>query len=309
MKKYLYFLTVLALTTSFSCAQSSKTSKDVVSSATKEDVELVKKMFGHAAGRNLELVDVEPTNKTVTLRAYKVKFKDKKSPRYVYGYVWLSTEEAGKDGKGKIMTFKIYEITGESKDGMPLAAPIEPEKQEEMYKTDLSWFKKIVKELEDKNIPHTIGKGDKVVYIVWDVYCPFCYNNFGKVAKSLKEGIKLVFVPLPVHGETSVKGFVYYTYLARKEGAQKAMGHIFMRGDGNFGKFRRSFEEEVEKNYNKIPEKERKELEKFYRDIRAQLVKKGINATPTIVYIPPTEKDKGYIHRGFIQFDKLFELK
>ncbi len=306
MRKYLYFLLAIAATTSFSCAQ---TKQAEVKSPSKEDVKLVKKMFGHAAGQNLELVGVEPTNKTVTLRAYRVKFKDKKSPRYIYGYVWLSTDEVEKSGKGKEMAFKVYQVTGERKDGMPLAAPIEPEKKEEMYKTDITWFKNIVNDLQKENIPHTIGKGDKVVYIVWDVYCPFCYENFGEVAKALKEGVKLVFVPLPVHGKTSVRGFVYYTYLARKEGAQKAMEHIFARGEGNFRKFRKSYEEEVNKNYDKIPEQERKELEKFYDDIKVQLVKKGISATPTIVYIPSTEKDKGYIHRGFLQFDKLFQLK
>ncbi|WP_457568629.1 DsbA family protein [Desulfurobacterium sp.] len=301
MKRLLYFLIAAAATTSFSCAQT-RTTQTGTAKNFKDTKTLIRKMFGHAGGKNLELVDVEPTNKTVTLRAYKLKFKDKTGSRYIYGYVWMTDN-------GKEMALKVYKFDSETKGGMPLASVIEPAKREEMIKTDLSWFKKILNELNKNNIPHVVGNGTKTVYIVWDVYCPFCYENFSKVAQSLKKGIKLVFVPLPVHGQRSIKGFVYYTYLARKEGAQKAMGHIFMRGKGNFLKFNQSLAEEVNKNYNKIPENERKELEKFYANLRAELLKKGINATPTIIYIPPGEKNKGYVHRGFIPFDKLFKLK
>ncbi|WP_457570328.1 DsbA family protein [Desulfurobacterium sp.] len=300
MRRLIYLFLAVAATTSFSCAQTQTAQTDTANS--KDVKTLIKKMFGHAGGKNLELVDVEPTNKTVTLRAYKLKFKDKTGSRYIYGYVWMTDN-------GKNMALKLYKFDSETKGGMPLASVIEPKVREKMIKTDLSWFKNILKELDKNNIPHVVGNGNKTIYIVWDVYCPFCYENFSKVAESLKKGIKLVFVPLPVHGERSIKGFVYYTYLARKEGAQKAMGHIFMRGNGNFMKFNQSLAEEVNKNYNKIPEKERKELEKFYTQIRSDLLKKGINATPTIIYIPPGENNKGYIHRGFIPFDQLLKMK
>ncbi|OMH40579.1 DsbA family protein [Desulfurobacterium indicum] len=300
MRRLIYLFLAVAATTSFSCAQTQTAQTDTANS--KNVKTLIKKMFGHAGGKNLELVDVEPTNKTVTLRAYKLKFKDKAGSRYIYGYVWMTDN-------GKNMALKLYKFDSETKGGMPLASVIEPKVREKMIKTDLSWFKNILKELDKNNIPHVVGNGNKIIYIVWDVYCPFCYQNFSKVAESLKKGIKLVFVPLPVHGERSIKGFVYYTYLARKEGAQKAMGHIFMRGNGNFMKFNQSLAEEVNKNYNKIPEKERKELEKFYTKIRSDLLKKGINATPTIIYIPPGENNKGYIHRGFIPFDQLLKMK
>ncbi len=271
----------------------------------KENAQWVKSLMSlllkYKGDKNDEVVDVEPTNLKVTLRAYRIKFYNKFAKSYIYKYAWVSDN-------GSDFAIEIFQVKNEN--GEKTWQAIAPKKKIQMVKTDLSWLPPLVKELTKNNIPHEVGKGEKTVYVVWDVYCPFCYSHFKEVAKKLqKGGLKLVFIPLAVHGEKSVKGFVYYTYLARKEGAAKAMLHLFDRGNGNYLKFSSSLEKEVEENYSKIPKEEREKLEKFFINYRNQLLKNGIKATPTLIYMSDKEHKKGYVHIGFIPFKKLTSMK
>ena len=204
---------------------------------------------------------------------FEITLIDRKNSRMVRKYVWMSED-------GKYLALDLFKVKkGGKKVGI---IPLKPKESEVPLKQDLSWLKAIDGRLQKANIPNVIGNGKNRIYIVWDVYCPFCYKHFKEVAgKKVRElDLQIHMIPLPVHGERSLKGFVYFTQLARREGIKSAMEKMFSRGNGDFMKYVKILSEEVDKNYSKIPEKERKSLTNSIKIFRK-------SSSPTISMQPP----------------------
>jgi thiol:disulfide interchange protein DsbC len=296
MKKLAYLSIALLL---FSCGAKQQ---NVISDNA--SAKIIKEIIKPLKARGVELEKIEKTNREFVkgFKTYRVKLFDKKNSRHIYRYIWLSEDN-------KYFTFQI--LKAEFVNGTLKVTPIEPEKNVELAKVDLSWLSKIVDELKSNGIPYTIGKGNKTVYIVWDIYCPFCYSHFKEVVgKKIQElNVTLKMIPLPVHGKSSMEGFVYFTDMAQKLGLKAAMEKIFEKGNGDFVKYAKEFSNEVNKNYKKIPETKRKKLEEFYRKLSEELTSHNIHATPTIIYIPPEEKNKGFITVGFIPLEQVVKMR
>jgi len=272
-------------------------------SSDNESIKLIKEIVKPLSARGVEVEKIERVNRQFVkgLKTYMVKLYDKRNSRYIYRYIWLSDDN-------RYFTFQILRANFEN--GTLKVTPVEPAKKVEPVKVNLGWIGKIEKELEKEKIPYTIGNGKKTVYIVWDVYCPFCYSHFkeilGKKVKELDLTVKMI--PLPVHGKSSLKGFVYFTDMAQKSGLKPALEKLFEKGNGNFMKYAKAFSKEVEKNYSRIPEKKRKELESFYKNLLKELLSHNVHSTPTVIYIPPGEK-KGYINIGFIPLEDIVKMR
>jgi thiol:disulfide interchange protein DsbC len=303
--KMRFLLALLATSLLFSCSNAQEKEKIENKKVSVQEEELIiKAVLKPLSVRGVEVREVKAIKDSPVegLRMFEVTIIDKKNNRMVRKYIWMSED-------GKYLVLDLFKVRKEGKEVGII--PLKPKESEVPLKQDLSWLKAIDEKLQKANIPHIIGNGKTKVYIVWDVYCPFCYRHFKEVAgKKVQElDLQIHMIPLPVHGERSLKGFVYFTQLARKEGMKSAMEKMFSKGNGDFMKYVRIFSKEVDKNYSKIPEKERKELDKFYKDLQKELLSHNIHATPTIIYIPPTEKEKGYVFVGFKPLEEIIKRK
>ena len=263
---------------------------------------VIKNLLSPLKARGVEIEKIQPAKgvKVPGFTTYEVTLRDNREHREIKKYVFLSNE-------GNYLALEIFKY--KLKNGKVLIKPLNPKNSVKPLKVDVSFIRKVDEELTKANVPHVIGKSDRKVYIVWDVFCPFCYRHFNQIESIAKKNdVEIHMIPLAVHGENSVKGLVYYTALARKEGAAKAFEELYKLGNGNFMKYVKNLEEKLKKNNVNLSKKEKKDLENLIKKIEKELLKNNVRATPTIIYAPPGE-NKGYIHVGFKPIEEVLKEK
>ena len=77
-------------------------------------------------------------------------------------------------------------------------------------------------------------------------------------------------------------------------------------GNGDFLKYAENLEKKLKKE-KEITNDQKKVIETI-KKVEVQLVKNGVRATPTLIYVPPGE-NRGKIHVGFIPVNKLINEK
>lgn len=302
------FLVLIAVSLLSSCVLATengapKEKTTITANATKDE-NIIKSILKPLKSRGVEIKGIRevknfPLN---DFNTFEVSLIDKGRNAIVRKYIWISKDD-------RYIALDLFNIKA-GKNRL-IISPVKPKNSITPFKQDLSWVKNMDELLQKENIPHVIGNGKNKVYIVWDVYCPFCYSHFKEVTgKKVKElDLQIHLLPLPVHGKESLKGFVYFTQIVRKYGMKIAMKEMFSKGNGEFMNYYKEFSSEVKENYSKIPKKEREKLEKFYKDFEKKLLSHNIHATPTIIYIPPAEKNKGYVFVGFRPLKDVIKLK
>lgn len=295
-------LTTLLLT---SCSKASqeevKKPQKTQQADIKKEEAIIEALLKPLKVRGVEVKEVKPAEsvKVPGFRAFEVTLLDKINSREIKRYIFISPDN-------RYLTLEIFEVKEEGK--TIHLKPIRPKNPVKQVKVDLSWVKEIDKKLQEANIPHVVGKSDRKVYIVWDVFCPFCYGHFNQIKEiAEKNNVEVHMIPFPIHGENSLKGLIYYTQLAREKGTAEAFRELYNLGNGNFRAYAKKLEEK-EKEL-KLSKEEQEKLKKFFNQLKEELVKKGVHATPSIIYIPEGEKDKGYIIVGFKPIDQVLKMK
>ncbi|WP_456419399.1 DsbA family protein [Thermovibrio sp.] len=295
-------LTTLLLT---SCSQASQEEAKKPQKTQQVDIKkeeaIIKALLKPLKVRGIEVKEIKSAEsvKVPGFRAFEVTLLDKINSKEIKRYIFISPDN-------KYLTLEIFEVKEEGK--TIHLKPIRPKNPVKQVKVDLSWVKEIDRKLQEANIPHVVGKSDRKVYIVWDVFCPFCYGHFNQIKEiAEKNKVEIHMIPFPIHGENSLKGLIYYTQLAREKGATEAFRELYNLGDGNFRAYAKKLEEK-EKEL-KLSKEEQEKLKKFFNQLKEELVKKGVHATPSIIYIPEGEKDKGYIIVGFKPIDQVLKMK
>jgi len=271
-----------------------------VSSTQKEEA-IIRALLEPLKVRGVEVKEIKPAEKEKVpgFKAFEVTLIDKLNSKEIKRYIFLSPDN-------RYLTLEVFQV---SENGKTIhLKPISPETPVKQLKVDLSWVKDVDKKLTDMNIPHVIGKSDKKIYIVWDIFCPFCYTHFNEIEEiAKKNGVEIHMIPFPIHGENSIKGLIYYTELAREKGTTEAFKELYRLGNGNFSAYTKALEKK-EKEL-KLSKEEQEELKTFFNQLKEDLIKKGVHATPSTIYIPEGEKDKGYIIVGFKPIDQVLKMK
>ena len=276
------------------CSQAETHSKTNVSQAEK----VIKAILKPLAVRGVEVKSVTPTKEVEVpgFETFKVDLVDKRNHREIRRYIFINPEKG-------FIALQIFKYSVEGKN--VILKPIKPKNAEKPLKVDVSFLKEVDKKLSEANIPHVIGKSDKKVYIIWDVFCPFCYGHFNQIEKIAKENnVEIHLIPLAVHGEKSLKGIVLYTKLAREKGPAEALKELYRMGNGDFMKYAKALEKRLEGG-KEITNDQSKILEAV-QQTEAILLKNGVRATPTIIYVPPGE-NKARIHVGFTPIEQLIK--
>jgi len=296
---------VLAILLNSSCSQASQeetaAARKEQSASVEKEKAIIEAILKPLKARGIEVKEIKPAPevKVPGFRTFEVTLIDRPNSREVKRYFFISPDN-------RYISLEIFRVKEEGK--TLHLQPLRPENPVKPLKVDLSWVKEIDRKLEEMNVPYVIGKSDRKVYIVWDVYCPFCYRHFNQVAEiAEKEGVELHMLPFPIHGENSIKGLLYYTQIAREKGAAQAFKELYALGNGDFTKYAKALEEKT-KNL-KMPQEEQEKLRKFFNDLKEELARKGVHATPSMIYIPPGEKDRGYVIVGFKPIRELVKLK
>lgn len=292
-----FFTCFLALLLAFSCSANSK--KVNVSN---QDIKLISSILKPLAQRGITVKSISQVKPSAVtgLKQYQVSLLDKHERQELNRYIFISEN-------GKYVVFNVLEV--KNLKGNVSLSPLRPSEGVKSIKVNLSWLKSMDDELNKNHIPHLLGNGKHRIYVAWDIYCPFCYDHFKDVVgKELKKlDVTLDLIPLPIHGKASIEGFTYFTQLARKMGMKGAMSYIFSMGNGNFQKYAECFSKKVNQNYPKMDKGEKKNLGKFYTNIRKQLLSHYVHATPTIMYIP--NGSKGYVFVGFRPLKEVLSMK
>ncbi len=267
---------------------------------TEEAEKVIRALLKPLSVRGIEVKSVKPTSevKVPGFNTFKVDLIDKNNHRELKRFIFVNPE----NHYIALQIFK-YSVNGER----VILQPLKPKNAEKPLKVDISFINQIDKELTEANIPHIVGKSDKKIYIVWDVFCPFCYSHFNQVEEiAKKNNVEIHMIPLAVHGENSLKGLVYYTRLAREKGTAGALKELYSMGNGDFMKYVKSLEKRL-KDQKEIT-KDQQKIIKTLKNIEIQLVKNGVRATPTLIYAPPGEME-GKIHVGFMPVDNFIKEK
>ena len=286
-----------------SCSKATQTENRTVKSKKEEigskEEKIIRALLEPLKVRGIEVKEVKPAEgvKVPGFKAFEVTLIDKPNSREIKRYIFLSPDD-------RYLTLEVFQVSEKGKEVH--IKPIRPKNPEKQLKVDLSWVKEIDKKLSEMNVPHVIGKSDRKIYIVWDVFCPFCYSHFNQIEEVAKEnGVEIHMIPFPIHGENSIKGLLYYTQLAREKGTTEAFKELYKMGNGDF----RAYMKELENKDLKLSKRDQEQLKTFFNQLKSDLVKKGVHATPSIIYIPEGEKDKGYIIVGFKPIDQVLKMK
>ena len=288
-------LTALFLT---GCSKA-ETPKTVKKEEITQTERAIKALLKPLSARGVEVRSVKPSEevKIPGFETFEVDLIDRRNHRELKRFIFVNPKE-------KLITLQIfrYSINGEKVS----LKPIKPKNAEKPIKVDISFLKDAEKELKQANIPFVVGKSNKKVYVVWDVFCPFCYSHFNQIEEIAKKNhVEIHMIPLAVHGENSLKGLIYYTQLARKKGVAEALKELYRMGNGNFMEYARTLEKKLKEKKESSDEKK---IVEALKRVESVLIKNGVRATPTLIYAPPGEK-KGYIHVGFVPIEKLIKEK
>jgi len=139
----------------------------------------------------------------------------------------------------------------------------------EKVSVDISFLREIDKKFKEMNINNISGKrGGKIVYFIFDAYCPYCIADFKKYYKELKDKYEVHFIPFAVHGNRSVKVMACMFNDMKRLPADKVLETYFSK-----------------ENYLELLSHcNAKETEKLIREISSILRKNFIKATPTFIY-------------------------
>jgi len=290
-----------------SCSQASQSDSEknetvrVETGNLQKEEAIIKALLQPLRVRGIEVREIKPAPevKVPGFRAFEVTLLDKINSREIKRYIFISPDD-------KYLTLEVFQVKEEGK--TIHLKPLRPKNPVKQVKVDLSWVKKVDSELQKANIPHVIGHSDRKIYIVWDVFCPFCYGHFNQIEEiARKNNIEVHMIPFPIHGENSLKGLIYYTQLAREKGTAEAFRELYNLGKGSFTSYVKNLEER-EKNI-KLSQEEQKKLREFFNQLKEELIKKGVHATPSIIYIPEGQKNKGYIIVGFKPIEQVLKMK
>jgi thiol:disulfide interchange protein DsbC len=255
-----------------------------------EGIEIIKQILRPLELNRIEVVSVERVNSPQIpgFTTYLVTLKDKTKRVLVKKYAWISKDK-------KLLTFEIIEVEKTKKGGKERYSfhPLKPKKPVKSLppeKEDVSEILDSLNILKGSGYPCSIGKGDKKLLVIWDVFCPFCFREIKEILKE-KPKAEVFLLPFPVHGKNSIKGYAYFLELSKEKGVKNALKEIT-----SYGKDFRTYRE----NFGKIlkDKKINQKAEKVVLKVREKLLKSGIRAVPTLVYVPEGEKNKGYIFVG-----------
>ena len=278
------------------CSQAKTSGEETQKVKTEQTEKVIKTLLKPLSTRGVEVKSVRPVGevKVPGFETFEVDLVDKRNYRELKRYIFVNPEK-------KLIALQIFSYS--LKGDRVILKPLKPNISEKKLKTDVSFLKKVENILSENKIPHVVGKGEGKVYVVWDVFCPFCYKHFNQIEDiAKKNNVEIHMIPLAVHGDNSLKGLIYYTKLAREKGVAGALKELYSLGNGDFMRFAKNLEKKI--NSTKEIVKDQQKVIEALKKVEELLVKHNIRATPTLIYVPPGEK-QGYVHVGFIPIEKL----
>ena len=213
------FLIAAVLMVSFltGCSQAETSGKKLQKGEPEQTEKVIKTLLKPLSARGVEVKAVRPVKevKVPGFETYEVDLKDKRNYRELKRYIFVNPEK-------KLIALQIFKYSLEG--DRVVLKPLKPNAPEKRLKADVSFLKEVENVLSESKIPHVVGKGNGKVYVVWDIFCPFCYKHFNQIEDiARKNNVEIHMIPLAVHGDNSIKGLVYYTKLAREKGVAGAL--------------------------------------------------------------------------------------
>jgi len=157
------------------------------------------------------------------------------------------------------------------------------EKPVELSQEQAQIIKQVVADYLKKGFNLRINNNEEkpTLYVVWDVFCPFCKEGIKNgTLNKLKEKYSVIVVPFAVHGKASLKGEAYFLERSKEIGVEESLKEWFSKIEPRViekVQDKKKFEEEL----NKLSSNER--LEDFILNKSKKLFQAGITATPTFV--------------------------
>lgn len=165
--------------------------------------------------------------------------------------------------------------------------------KKEKLPVSTAFLDEIVSDFKKQGINLEFGKGKQKVYVVFDVLCPFCARAFKSEFPKLTQKYKVILVPFPVHGESSVNAFacIFTEVKNGKVTLPEALGK----------EFEKLLQVKDREDYQKLVEQFKKcpknpKLVALLEKVRNELLANGVVETPTFfVYV---KSPTGEYHQG-----------
>ncbi len=240
------------------------------------------------------LFEVQPSEESF-LRKFLVKVYSPYEHVIWNRFVWLTSD-------GKLLFTKTY-LVGDNSVG-----PIVPKKDREYPLESLRWVLDIERVAFDGNLPISLTKGKRIVYLVWNPYCKTCFQEWKEMLKKAKENEVSVRL-IPYHGVyypmDNLYMLIYLLWKAQNEGLYAVLDGYYSSAK-SFEDFLSRLKEETFQNLNGIPEKTFNNIGFQLKQISKILETAKIFVVPTSVLVEKVEPKlglaEGYVIVGQITF-------
>jgi len=210
-----------------------------------------------------------------------------------YRFIWLTED-------GKYLSTTLYRI------GNNTVELILPKKDKEYPLENLRWLLDVERIVLSANLPQTLLKGKKYIYLVWNPYCESCYNRWRDIIKEATQmglGIKIIPYHNIYYPLDNLYMLIYLLYRAQSEGLYTVLNNYYSAP--SFEAFLNQLKKDMYVHLKDIPKERFNSIGFALQQINKVLKQAKILVVPTTVQVenidPTAGLASGYVYVGRIE--------
>ncbi len=269
-----------------------------LSNLTTTNEKNLKNLFAVVYPKSWKIIKIfKVLNNNTYFKQYLVVVYSPEQHAVFYNYLWLTKDN-------KFLIPNLYKIENQE------VYALLPKKRIEYPLEDISWILNINRIIFSQNLPLSLTKGSRTVYLIWNPYCQKCYENWKKLLKIATER-KLNVMLIPYHSIyyplDNLYSMIYILWRAQKEGLLSVLDKYYSSA-GNFEEFLDKLKTDTYSSFRDIPKEYYNNVGYAIESIDKILELHNIFYVPTTIWIDKVDKinsiAQGYIYVNQIRLNK-----
>ena len=227
------------------------------------------------------------------LKKYLVKVYSPYEHLILNKFVWLTKD-------GKILFSTAYQIEANR------VSVIVPKHSKEYPIESLRWILDVERIALEGNLPITLTKGSKVVYLVWNPYCKKCFDRWKDIvtkAQQLNVSIKLIPYHNVYYPIDNLYMLIFLLWKAQNDGLFNVVNNYYSQS-GNFEDFLSRLKKDAFTYIGKIPKNAFNSIGFSLKEISQTLQVAKIYVVPTTVLVKKINPTIG-LAEGYVLVNKI----